>query len=413
MTTYILLRSNKESGPFSLDQLREMGLKPNDLIWVEGQSASWRNPHEIRDLKELVSRESQKKQDPVKTSETSQSVVADEVPANPGTIGLKTEKKSVFVAMPDKQPVYKEPVPEINPVVNPSRAATASNSAYQAPTHEKPEEEVETKYAMSLDEIKQRYIRSLEDRKKKSRSLNFQMTPGIMRAAMYFGLVGLGALIVLLVMRTTPAVSAASEHKRIPGNFETRPPGDSIENSAVSVDQDAVLPESYYDSRSSLASEGKHTVPVKKSTRPVQSPVQNEEDYSSIDPDEEEISSNDDRISIPKNESPEIKTLSTSDIADQVSVKTNSYTIAALGGIRNLELTLRNDSRYILDKVIVEVRFLNPNGNIVKTEDIHFKTIKPSGTQTIGMKKTSRGVKVSYKIIRIESKEIGTHTAGI
>jgi hypothetical protein len=129
---------------------------------------------------------------------------------------------------------------------------------------------------------------------------------------------------------------------------------------------------------------------------------------------EEEIpEQTDDRISIPKNETSEIRTVTAGDIAGKVSVKTNRYTIAALGGIRDLELTLRNDSKYTLDRVTVEVRYLNPGGNIVRTEDVHFKSVKPNGIQTIGMKKTNRGVKVSYKVTHIESKDIGTQTAGI
>lgn len=49
--SYRLLRNNKESGPFSFDELVQMGLKPYDLIWVDGKSAGWRYPSEINELK--------------------------------------------------------------------------------------------------------------------------------------------------------------------------------------------------------------------------------------------------------------------------------------------------------------------------------------------------------------------------
>ncbi len=51
MATYLLLRDNKESGPFALDELLHFGLKPYDLIWVQGKSAAWRYPSEIDELK--------------------------------------------------------------------------------------------------------------------------------------------------------------------------------------------------------------------------------------------------------------------------------------------------------------------------------------------------------------------------
>jgi hypothetical protein len=54
MSTYLLLRNNKESGPYHLQQLKEMGLKAYDLIWVEGRSAAWRYPGEVEELKEFA-----------------------------------------------------------------------------------------------------------------------------------------------------------------------------------------------------------------------------------------------------------------------------------------------------------------------------------------------------------------------
>src|ERR1043166_7433529 len=51
MASYLLLRNNKESGPYSLEGLIQLGLKPYDLVWVEGRSAAWRYPSEVEDLK--------------------------------------------------------------------------------------------------------------------------------------------------------------------------------------------------------------------------------------------------------------------------------------------------------------------------------------------------------------------------
>lgn len=50
MKEYLLLRNNTESGPYSLDELRVMGLKAYDLIWVENRSFSWKYPSEISEL---------------------------------------------------------------------------------------------------------------------------------------------------------------------------------------------------------------------------------------------------------------------------------------------------------------------------------------------------------------------------
>lgn len=50
MNFYRVLRDNLESGPFSLDELKKFGLKSSDLIWVDGESASWKFPDEVDGL---------------------------------------------------------------------------------------------------------------------------------------------------------------------------------------------------------------------------------------------------------------------------------------------------------------------------------------------------------------------------
>ena len=50
MKEYLLLRNNTESGPYSLDELKVMGLKAYDLIWIENRSFSWKYPAEINEL---------------------------------------------------------------------------------------------------------------------------------------------------------------------------------------------------------------------------------------------------------------------------------------------------------------------------------------------------------------------------
>ncbi|MBS1751456.1 MAG: hypothetical protein JST63_16260 [Bacteroidetes bacterium] len=50
MKEYLLLRNNKQSGPYSAGELQSMGLKSLDLIWVEKKSCSWRYPSEISEL---------------------------------------------------------------------------------------------------------------------------------------------------------------------------------------------------------------------------------------------------------------------------------------------------------------------------------------------------------------------------
>jgi hypothetical protein len=54
MKTYLLLRSNKQTGPYSFDELLTLGLRAQDLLWVEGKSASWRYPSELDEFRAHV-----------------------------------------------------------------------------------------------------------------------------------------------------------------------------------------------------------------------------------------------------------------------------------------------------------------------------------------------------------------------
>src|SRR5918993_2443798 len=51
MNRYLLLRDNKQSGPYTVTELVQKGIKAYDLVWLEGKSAAWRYPSEIDELK--------------------------------------------------------------------------------------------------------------------------------------------------------------------------------------------------------------------------------------------------------------------------------------------------------------------------------------------------------------------------
>lgn len=53
---YLLLRQNTESGPFTLPELKQLGLQPTDLVWVEGTSTAWTSATAITDGAEDIFR---------------------------------------------------------------------------------------------------------------------------------------------------------------------------------------------------------------------------------------------------------------------------------------------------------------------------------------------------------------------
>ena len=51
MNKYLLLRDNKQSGPYTVPEIIEKGIKAYDLVWLDGKSVAWRYPSEIEELK--------------------------------------------------------------------------------------------------------------------------------------------------------------------------------------------------------------------------------------------------------------------------------------------------------------------------------------------------------------------------
>ena len=49
--TFIVLRHDQQLGPYTLEQLSGIGLRPDDMIWVEGQSAAWQRAQVVPQLK--------------------------------------------------------------------------------------------------------------------------------------------------------------------------------------------------------------------------------------------------------------------------------------------------------------------------------------------------------------------------
>jgi hypothetical protein len=92
----------------------------------------------------------------------------------------------------------------------------------------------------------------------------------------------------------------------------------------------------------------------------------------------------------------------------QLRVSVNNYKVGLFGGINGLQLTVFNASPQMVDKIIVAVDYLRPNGAVVQSENVSFSTIKPKGAQTISVPGSDRGVKLRYKILKVYAHDYKT-----
>lgn len=299
MKKYLLLRNNQETGPHCIEQLGSIGLLPNDLIWIEGDSTSWKYPEEIEELRSLVKHN-----------------IGQSVPSS------KSEK--IFISLPSN---FKQKHHEL------------SEKHLSLPINEV-EPVLETNYVKPLEELKENYRTSPQKKPIWDRKL-LPSSNAASIAAIFVGVV-LGAIMI---------------KKMVDGNVPDQKEEVAVQTPIIDRDVEKLPDENM---KNALVTE---IVPVYKTT-PAKTPKK-------------------------------------TNLKNQVRLSASNYTVGLFGGINGLQLTVFNTSPQMVDKVIVALDYLRPNGAVVQSENVSFSSIRPKGAQTISIPGSNRGVKVRYKILKV------------
>ena len=356
----------------------------------------------------------------------------DENDLKPVETGKKSTPGKVFVSMPvrsnsrqnETQP--KKTVGQLN----------TENIAEEFPAkriiEEKQfvEEEVELKqeYSQSLDEIKRMYAENYLQRKQKTSRkqslVRFFQAAGIAACA-----IGLGALVYFVFLTgdkneqplNLAATSQPQYENNIPDNSEIKP---SSSKKQVKYQETA--------GNNNNSEKKVYTVPKNGDVADPENSTgitEIENDQEEIVPDENAVvgKTEIDPVTGQRNKTTRSNTgettnnntgevvsvRSTAVINKFVSVKSNNYIRKPFGGIQDLQLTVSNKSKFILDQVSVELLYLKPSEQPLKTEIVRFTDIAPNGTMTIKIPDSQRGIKVTYKILEVESSQFDKHLAGM
>ncbi|MGZ3939186.1 MAG: FxLYD domain-containing protein [Flavisolibacter sp.] len=203
---YLLLRNNKQTGPYSLEELLQLNLKPFDLVWVDGRSAAWQYPFEIPSLKPYVPEtpHAEAPFQPIATAAMEESPVVtsashqqpqNPVPQNVPPQGAEAPKR-VFVSIPKTYTAAKEQktyAPVNEPQPNYQEGGFAQHKAYMPSVDEpvtqrtpgtnqtippfvkpseKPvrEELASTNYSRSLKDVEEDYTKWVYQQKTKKKA---------------------------------------------------------------------------------------------------------------------------------------------------------------------------------------------------------------------------------------------------
>ena len=533
MPSYRLLRSNKESGPYSLNDLVKLGLKPYDLVWVDGRSAAWRYASEISELKEFApaveeqpydrffKRPSEgelrvKQENDLSNSEIppSQKAIdenfakAEPVQKTPVLAELPVTNKTTPTVQSASQSYQPQPIKKIfvsmpemdgfNPYADSPQAEkyaqylpkptqiqqdplpNKDEKAYSAINiRESDESRLETKYTQSLDDIKEMYINTLVQRKTKNKRkeiIKRYVKPALLPLLLVVLGIAIGYFItnrkkslhasqsVSNVLPQTPPEKKAvtpeqnSEDpldQNIPQASEEKPNGVAVTDNKndkpiiPAEEKSSILPERNGEKRlpqrsgsdnnstsflktvdpikqKETVKQGESSVPsneissgrtvqkrnvrVDPNTGERQSVVRDNNDLADGENDNK---SNPERSIKKKDSEHSFLQDERKDIHDMVAIKNNNYVRGTFGGIRGLELTLYNNSNYLLDEVSVELQIIKPSEQPLRTDIITFKNISANATVTVKVPDSQRGIRVEYRITNIESKQWEKGTAGL
>ncbi len=471
MANYLLLRNNKESGPYSLEDLTDLGLKAYDLVWVQGKSAAWRYPSEIEELKPFAPSVEEQPFDRFYKKTTSDTeirkpeVKRQEIPV------AEVKYEQPVVESPYEQPItepqYEKYIPKKSVAITlPGQKSTAIQptvKTVQAPVKEQIPEPIpaqptisisenpaaaQIKYSQPLDEIKEMYVKTLYDRKQKIARKTFWLQSA-KKAAVVLALVAAG-VIAGFIMRpgkgnqNNQAATIAQVEKPVqPVTSKTEPSVSlpdttTLSNNLVSSNNSQPIesdpaplhhqPTGGYVNKMPELREKPNSKPpsgltVHNNRKEADQPAsaENKLNASAFAPESVEtnpstgersrkVRSASSEMIYNQNDkgntgAPEKKTSVPNDIAGLVTVKSNEYKRVAFGGIRDLQLTVVNDSKFILDNVTVELQYIKPNELPLKTENIQFTSIAPNATSTVRVPDTNRGIKVVFRITHIKKKQ--------
>jgi len=149
--------------------------------------------------------------------------------------------------------------------------------------------------------------------------------------------------------------------------------------------------------------------PVQKNQEPVKKEKQTVQTVNQLPPAEQTVAAEtgaDISPKVEKEPEPDPKEETRRNINSLVSYQLNNYKVNAFGGVSDFEVTINNNSSYPLDLVVVELKYIQSNKKVFKTERLEFRSVAPNGKQTLGVAKTNRGIKVETTITTISSRDL-------
>jgi hypothetical protein len=368
MSSYLLLRNNKESGPFTIDEIKVMSLKAYDLIWIVGKSAAWRYPGEISEMKSFAPPIPDQVTDLTKAKKGDQANIASR-DTNKQNVA---PSRSVYVNLPSEK-----------------RIATIQHAGLLFDRDLSIPEKNEIAYDFS-------------DIYKKKPTQPARFSGKILWLSTIVLLFGAGLLTGFFISDRRKFFSIDAIH---PQSGQATQPVQVINGKNVSPGINTNIKNfqpigtavSAIDSikhvspvaRKSLTGIGKKNVnnsTIKKDSAVGQSIVLSSLKLS--DSINQSTASNTELLYQKIKVHPE----------NYINLVTGRYSTGVFGGISSFPVSVTNNSPIVMGLVVVSIDYIQNNEKIFKTESLSFSDLEPGETVTMKAPKSARGIKISTHI---------------
>lgn len=443
---YLLLRNNQQSGPYSLEEILQLNLKPFDLVWMEGRSAAWRYPGEIESLRPYVP-EAPQPELPFKPIATAAlddaSVFQRQVPTPVNT------SKKIFVSLPGKMTAA---VAEgVNEKREDEKRPVQENLVYpkertQATIEEPP---LQTNYSRSLNQVEEDYTKWIVEKKTKKKSKLSRKD--LLIVVGVFSIVLLGYFIfsrpsvinslpvqqqAVTMEKTVPAPAPANEevqvlnsepdvnananepaHKtkavqRIRNSSSNTSPIPSPTNTnekanevpIVSVPGEDVVVNENRQQENKEVSQPKQE--KKKLGEVLKGIFSKKEKKQAADPVDEEPAPARNRQATRRNQEdpPGNSATDFATLSSMIDISSNAPDNWMMG-ITGLKLSLRNNNSVALQSATVTVFYYDNNNQLLEKKLIYFNNVASHGTMTVAAPDHKFADHVSFKLTTATARE--------
>jgi hypothetical protein len=372
MSSYLLLRNNKESGPFTIEEIKGLSLKAYDLLWVVGKSAAWRYPGEIPELKSFA-------------------------PPVPEDVLTPFIKKTAS-AQNAEFPAIKKPESARTKDHSPKKVVSGGSVYINLPAEKKQVVIVPDRVLFETDAppaIIHEPAYDFSDLYKKKTS----------RAARFSGkILWISTIILLFGTGILTGLFISDRRKFFPVNEEHPLPAPAFQHTALNSQESnsPVAGENRSDDQSFVKTDSaKSALTAAKKTSAARRSPKNESIKKDSVVSQVYALSNLIKDSVKPNSVNKTELLFQKIKAhpeDFINLETGRYSTGMFGGISSFPVTVTNNSSLVLDQVLVSIDYIQNNDKVFKTERLSFNDLQPGEAVTIKAPKSPRGMKIAARI---------------